>query len=1474
MADTRKPEKSEGYYSADAAAARRAAEQERAGMSQADVQNALGRPGEPVNPEPGLTHDQVEQWGTQAEKDEFAKQDEARAEAIRRTPSMGGDDEGKGLGSRLRGVLAKRRKMIIAAALSSSLIGFIIAGFFALLPLKLENYMKNFGQKFGDKIETTTEKRVGQIVTYYLVKRALGYDFANCEGTSGGGRLCDPIVQKGGILADTYRNMQIKKFENNLAEKQNIRFRVYEKDGRRRLAITTPSGTIDDTIGQGPDGGDLGRFDPDRDVFGSNKEARIAFKQAVSKEVPWYRVMKRRHMRALLRDKYGVKQWRIFEKTRDRADDRIDAAKKRLRTTLIDNVTKPALGKTGLYLKCVVDGCTKAELNGDANPRFVEEANATAAEADCKTGSATRSAACRGGLNPDSNGTTQDSDERTAARQELRNGVENAGSGTEMPELDGNATEKEVQKIIQKATVKKLASIGISGIGIAEVISQIDKAIAEDYIGDITESRNKLQFARAFQIYQTGADEWKDGGMTGEEVNALMTQLNGTESSRLFAHDFNLSQPTSSKTCSDGKTLSPSELVCEDRMIRPQPETDLTAYYNSSPALKVMHSIAVAYRATVGKVFSSVGNILNSVTGPLFEKAMEAVPGFAKEAVQDLIDGLMNRFFGVVITGAETGSDLYEIIRGGAKTYYNDVAQFTIGGTILSPQQSAMIDREIAAEKELENSSLTSKIANLDYNKSVASRALAVMPYSFSQATGSTMTAALNPGNWFRRLSLAPSSAAAPATNDPQGIVEKGWPTGDPAITKFLYMSPNNPFWEQCDTFDEEWSRQIAEDPDRKTSVRAEYRDEDGRVVSEVVEGVNPCRLNHVAIESVKAPFTEEDDAGLGAGGDICRPEEAVEEGSINPVVVVGDSIMKGADETGGLKRLVGGEVTVDAKVGRQIKSGSDSGIDAVKTSDQILGAKTIIVGLGTNPGGSVDIDNFKQDAADLIKAIKKRNQQARIYWVGIVSTESSQYGARNNALREVMQAEDAQFIDARDSDIPLSSDDIHPTSNGYKKLARKISNDLPDSTVQSFTPDELTEESDQPQPAPRDDHLDLARIASSNGAHSITVRKLKSKESSTYKGAEAPSAPTSLLDIILIDAVVTSDINLDREIEVTSDILYSGSSSDGVSVGRKVKISDAIYQVAANSSNTHANILMKALGGPSAANSKIRSMEYKGTNIGNYYRASIPGVSNTSTASDVTRAMNKVYSGDKEGFKKAQRGLKNSDVDYGLDSEANKWGKRGSPAVTGNSAIFKKGGSKYIITVYINRADADAAIKTTTEAVLAKLSGNPGVPANSQTGCGDENETAQDIGDITGTRSELNERLIDNPKIKIDGSGIGDINSGRANDNLVKLMIAIMENGKFDLPVNVIQTGHGCPSEHCSGLAVDIGYYSNNKTGQRLYKFLYKNRKELKINQMIFDLPPSGYQCLNAGAPIGCQEYYRDDLPGHNNHIHVSVKP
>lgn len=106
-------------------------------------------------------------------------------------------------------------------------------------------------------------------------------------------------------------------------------------------------------------------------------------------------------------------------------------------------------------------------------------------------------------------------------------------------------------------------------------------------------------------------------------------------------------------------------------------------------------------------------------------------------------------------------------------------------------------------------------------------------------------------------------------------------------------------------------------------------------------------------------------------------------------------------------------------------------------------------------------------------------------------------------------------------------------------------------------------------------------------------------------------------------------------------------------------------------------------------------------------------------------------------------------------------------------------------------------------------------------------------------------------------------------------------------LPINALATDHGgCNSSggslHNHGRAIDIGYYGNNSRGADrhkpegdvVYKFLFDNREVLKIDELIWQYPPSGYKCINDGNVGECDSIYNAaTMNQHYHHIHVGFK-
>lgn len=420
------------------------------------------------------------------------------------------------------------------------------------------------------------------------------------------------------------------------------------------------------------------------------------------------------------------------------------------------------------------------------------------------------------------------------------------------------------------------------------------------------------------------------------------------------------------------------------------------------------------------------------------------------------------------------------------------------------------------------------------------------------------------------------------------------------------------------------------------------------------------------------------------------------------------------------------------------------------------------------------------------------------------------------------------------------------------------------------------------PEETDIDRNIKLKSIAERNNLHSVVVREVGSKNLSSYNANENPNAPASLLKLIIVDAFVSSNININDQATVTSDIPYSGSSADGISVGDRVSYRDAITKAMSVSSNSHANLLIKAMGGPSGANAKVQSLGYTGTVINNYYRDGAAGVGNQSTALDVAKAMNKVYSSDDPGFKVAQQGLKRSSETFGLESEANKWGRRNDPAVTGTSSIFKVGSTKYAITIYVNAADGDSNIKSGAEEILEKLKGSRNVE-------GEEQDCSGDVELESGDTKELATKVLANKNIKYQGgdrlpfeqaargeeSLVDGANAGRTsammNPEMLKVLLAIGEDHEFYVSASTNGGHTSAESAHYKGKAIDIGSAGTGlETLGKIQRFIYKNRERLgSMDELIY---LGQHHAVNKQLDQG-KSVPDSTFGGHTDHLHFSVK-
>jgi hypothetical protein len=153
--------------------------------------------------------------------------------------------------------------------------------------------------------------------------------------------------------------------------------------------------------------------------------------------------------------------------------------------------------------------------------------------------------------------------------------------------------------------------------------------------------------------------------------------------------------------------------------------------------------------------------------------------------------------------------------------------------------------------------------------------------------------------------------------------------------------------------------------------------------------------------------------------------------------------------------------------------------------------------------------------------------------------------------------------------------------------------------------------------------------------------------------------------------------------------------------------------------------------------------------------------------------------------------------------------------------------------------------------------------------------------GKIVFTDQKAKEDVQNCGKVASCSGGNG---GGGIAPNTAKALAGLAEqSGVSQVKVSALNSDHECDGgEHPKGLAIDLAYAQGDAEGQKAYKYLYDNAKDLGVNKLIWGTvdqpgwtPMPGYQCMYGGQPIDCYNTYSDDRGGggnHIDHIHVSM--
>jgi hypothetical protein len=183
---------------------------------------------------------------------------------------------------------------------------------------------------------------------------------------------------------------------------------------------------------------------------------------------------------------------------------------------------------------------------------------------------------------------------------------------------------------------------------------------------------------------------------------------------------------------------------------------------------------------------------------------------------------------------------------------------------------------------------------------------------------------------------------------------------------------------------------------------------------------------------------------GDGPSGVAAADGEAVGAAEATSVLVLGDSLTVGADLWGDLEETLaadGWAAEVDAEDGQ----GVGWGIERVRTRSEV--PATVVVGLGTNPGGSPE--TFASDVTTLVDELVRRGARTVLWWPPAPGGSPDDATGRSQRADAVRAAAGGPLaVPDWPSEVAahpdwVGPDGIHLTHAGYRQLSGFIGRQL-----------------------------------------------------------------------------------------------------------------------------------------------------------------------------------------------------------------------------------------------------------------------------------------------------------------------------------------------------------------------------------------------------------------------------------------------
>jgi hypothetical protein len=250
---------------------------------------------------------------------------------------------------------------------------------------------------------------------------------------------------------------------------------------------------------------------------------------------------------------------------------------------------------------------------------------------------------------------------------------------------------------------------------------------------------------------------------------------------------------------------------------------------------------------------------------------------------------------------------------------------------------------------------------------------------------------------------------------------------------------------------------------------------------------------------------------------------------------------------------------------------------------------------------------------------------------------------------------------------------------------------------------------------------INLENVAKEYNLQSAIVKEVGGNELGSFNPDESPKAPASVLKMLIADVVLHKNVDLAKSVTIESKQIYSAGDA---TAGQSIKLKEVLDRTLSETSwDTGANILIDEAGGFKSITDAAHELGYRSTDIVNYYHDPPPKPFNSTTVTDLTKAMEDIFTSKGADFEAAQAAMTGENhFNIHPTPDASKWG--GTSLVTGNSGLFQIDKKQYVITLYINDShsknpDSEAfkGVKEASETIVKLINGSS-PDASTTTGC------------------------------------------------------------------------------------------------------------------------------------------------------------